>query len=148
MIGSLRVSPRVVSQSQQLGHCGAAQAATSRLATSHHRLFRISSSPLLYIFCTQSVCRCADQCGGSVWRSVRRCADQCDVWTVGTIALHRHDDDRESTGQRAQSVCRSARMCVPISTGVCADQRVNALISVAVVCGDQCDAVLISVMCG
>ena len=34
---------------------------------------------------------------------------------------------------------------VPISTGVGGDQRVAALISVAVVCGDQCDAVLISV---
>ena len=37
---------------------------------------------------------------------------------------------------------------VPISTGVCGDQRVAALISVAVVCGDQYNAVLISVMCG
>ena len=60
-----------------------------------------------------------------------------DVWTVGTIALHRHDDDRESTGQCAQSR-------VPISTGVCGDQCGATPISVAVVCGDQCDAVLIS----
>ena len=47
------------------------------------------------------------------------------------------------------SIDRSARPeRVPISTGVCGDQRVAALISVAVVCGDQYNAVLISVMCG
>ena len=33
---------------------------------------------------------------------------------------------------------------MPISTGVCGDLCVAAPISVAVVCGDQCDAVLIS----
>ena len=70
------------------------------------------------------------------------------MWTVGTIALHHHDDGRESNGQSAPSVCRSARVCVPISMGVCGDPCLAALISVAVVCGDQYNAVLISVMGG
>ena len=37
---------------------------------------------------------------------------------------------------------------MPISTGVCGDPCGAAPITVAVVCGDQYNAVLISVMCG
>ena len=64
---------------------------------------------------------CGDQCVAALISVAVVCGDQYnavlisgDVWTVGTIALHRHDDDRESKGQRAQSVCRSARVCVAI----------------------------------
>ena len=54
MISSLRVSPRVVSQSQQLGHCGAAQAATSRLATKPpSSLSNFLLASFVHIFCTQ-----------------------------------------------------------------------------------------------
>ena len=57
LISSLRVSPRVVSQSQQLGHCGAAQAATSRLATKPpSSLSNFLLASFVHIFCTQKPC--------------------------------------------------------------------------------------------
>ena len=63
---------------------------------------------------------CYYQCVTALISVVVVGGDQCDavlisLWMVGTIALHHHGDGRESTGQHALSVCRSARMCVQIS---------------------------------